>query len=393
MRGLRLSGAAALAALLLFAPAAPAHELTVGSGPLTRVVAGPDLSCQAQHSGDAAASFAPPAECGTLVAVDGVLFAPNLGASGALGSYTPYQQAGQAADGANAVNTTVTLPGTGLQIVQRDSYLPGQDGYRTDVTVTNTGPAAKSIVLYRAGDCHLQGAGTGYGFSGSPAGSVGCSAQPGNAPLDRVIQWVPIDGGNNWMQGTASEVWSRIATRAPFADQCLQCTNETDAAAGISWTLNLAPGASETRSHWTVISPTGRTGPPLPAAAPPVEPVTTSVGGGTTITLTGPAGCIAPPDRIKLRVTSMRKKRISRDRFGYIRRVRILRVDFLVDGERRLTDKKAAFKALLPSRGAAPGEHALTARVLLQPLRERGKQRLLGKKFRRTLTSAVHVCS
>ena len=43
----------------------------------------------------------------------------------------------------------------------------------------------------------------------------------------------------------------------------------------------------------------------------------------------------------------MRKKRISKDRFGWTRRVKILRVEFYVDSERRLTDRRAAFKALL----------------------------------------------
>jgi hypothetical protein len=72
--------------------------------------------------------------------------------------------------------------------------------------------------------------------------------------------------------------------------------------------------------------------------------------------------------------------------------VRILRVDFSVDKARRLTDKKAAFKAVLPSRGMAPGEHPLAARVTLQPLKTRGRQVLTGKKFTRTLPSAVNVC-
>ena len=88
----------------------------------------------------------------------------------------------------------------------------------------------------------------------------------------------------------------------------------------------------------------------------------------------------------------MRKKRISRDRFGYVRRVRILKVEFLVDAKRKASDKRAAFKALLPSAGAAPGAHALTAKVTLQPLRERGRQRLVGKPFRRTLDGTVNVC-
>jgi hypothetical protein len=405
VRRLRLTVAALAALLAAAAPAGaavPFHELGVAAGPLSHVAAGADLSCQASHTGDAAFDFAPqtvaPGDCGTLVAVDGRLFAPDFAAhdatgSAALGAYTSYDRRGQVADGANAVTTTVGVGATGLEIVQRDVYLPGQDAWRTDVTVRNAGAATKSIVLYRAGDCHLQGTGTGYGFSGSPDGSVGCSAQPGNAPLDRVIQWVPITGAGGWMQGRASDVWSRIAARTPFSDECLACTGETDAAAGLSWALDVAPGAAETRSHWTVLSPTGRTGPPLPVAAPPVPPVATDVGAGTTITFTGPARCITPPQRYRLRVTSMRKRKLSRDRFGYIRRVRVLQVEFRVDGKRRLTDRRAAFKALMTSAGSAPGEHALEARVLLQPLRERGRQRLVGKKFRRTLESTVNVCS
>ena len=405
LRGPHAAGlSAALGALLLAVPNAgatvPLQELGDPAGPLTRVAAGADLSCQAQHIGDATFDFGPPAstpgDCGTFVAVDGQLFAPDFAAhdgtgTGPLGAYIPFAQRGQVLEGEDAVATTVDLPGSGLEVVQRDSYLPGQDAYRTDVTVRNTSGVTKSLVLYRAGDCHMQGAGTGYGFAGSPDGSAGCSAQPNNAPLDRVIQWVPITGGNTWVQGRAADVWSRIAARTAFANECLECSNESDTAAGLSWAINLAPGASETRSHWTVLSPVGRTGPPAPVEPKPVEPVATTVQ-GTTITFVAPTRCITPPERYRLRVTSMRKKRISRDRFGFIRRVRILRVDFHVDGKRRLADKRAAFKALLPSEGAAPGEHALQARVLLQPLRERGRQRLIGKKFRRTLTSAVHVC-
>lgn len=381
--------------------AVPFTDLGDPAGPLTRVAAGADLSCQSQHTGDSTFALAPQTavlgDCGTFVAVDGQLYAPGFTAhdggtgTAALGAYTAFAQRGQAADGQDAVGTTVDLPGSGLQIVQRDTYLPGQDAYRTDVTVINTTAGTKSIVLYRAGDCHLQGPGGGYGFAGSPDGSVGCSAQPGNAPPDRVVQWVPITGGNSWMQGRAVDVWSAIAARTPFANACLECGNETDNGAGLAWALDVPAGGSETRSHWTVFSPTGRTGPPAALAAPPVEPTTATVD-NTVITFTGPPGCVKPPKRYRLRVTSMRKKKISRDRYGYIRRVRILRVDFVVDGKRKATDRKAAFKALLPTAGDAAGEHALSARVLLQPLRQRGRQVLVGKRFSRTLTSSVNVC-
>jgi hypothetical protein len=399
----------ALAGLLAAAPSAsaavPFTDLGAPAGPLAHVAAGADLSCQAQHTGDAAFDFGPPAaplgDCGTLVAVDGQLFAPAFTAhdggsdTAALGSYTPFDARGQVRDGQTAVVTTAGLGGSGLQIAQRDSYLPGQDAWRTDVTVTNTTGATKSVVLYRAGRCHLQGAvGTGYGFAGSPDGSAGCSAQPGNNPLDRVQQWVPISPGSTWMQGSSDEVWSQVAARAPFANDCRECANETPAAAGLSWTVDVPPGGSETRSHWTVLSPTGRTGPPLPVAAPdPPAPAPAQVSvQGTVITFTGPAGCVRPPQRYRLRVTSMRKKKIARDRYGYVRRVRILSVDFHVDGARRARDRKAAFKALVPSTGSAVGAHPLAAKVTLQPLRERGRQRLVGKPFKRTLKSVANVC-
>ena len=399
---------AALAGLLVAAPTAaaavPYTNLGTPAGPLTHVAAGADLSCQAQHTGDGAFEFAPATaplgDCGTLVAVDGQLFAPAFGAhdggtATALGAYTPFDARGQAREGDTAVATAADLPGSGLQIVQRDTYLPGQDAWRTDVTVHNTGSATRSIVLYRAGACSLQTpGGTRYGFAGSPDGSVGCSAQPGNSPLDRVEQWVPISPGAGWLQARATDVWSHIASRAPFPGECRECSNETSAAAGLSWTVDVPAGGSETRSHWTVLSPTGRTGPPAPVAAPappPPPPAQVTVQ-GTTITFSGPKGCITPPQRYKLRVTSMRKKRIARDKYGYTRRVRILSVDFHVDGSRRARDRRAAFKALIPSAGSAIGPHPLTAKVTLQPLRERGRQKLVGKTFRRTLKSVANVC-
>ena len=214
------------------APAAGAAELGDPAGPLVRVSAGPDLACQAQHSGDQADSFA---RCGTFVAVGGQVYGPGFAAVAG----------GQAAEGQDAVATTVDLGASGVQVVQRDSYVPGQDAWRTDVTLRNTSAAATSAVLYRAGDCHLQGAGTGYGFAGSPDGSIGCSAQPGNSPLDRVVQWVPLSGGATWMQGRASDVFARVASGAPFANACDACFEESDAAAGISWSVSLPPGASE----------------------------------------------------------------------------------------------------------------------------------------------------
>jgi hypothetical protein len=401
----RIAVLAAAATVFALVPAAasadvPAADAGDPAGPLNHVIVGNDLSCQAQHIADSAPEFAAPvlgtADCGTFLAVDGGLYAPAFGAhgstnTGGLGSYTPWTSVSQDAV-KGGVATVVTAGSTGLRVTQSDSYNAGQDAWRTDVSITNTGSATKSVTLYRAGDCNLQGTGSGYGFADSAHGGGGCAAQPNNSPADRVIDWVPLNHAASFVHTRASALWTAIGTKSPFPGTCVDCTSETDNGAGISWSFDIVPGETITRSHWTVLSPVGRTGPPAPVAPPPpVEPTTTTVQ-GTTVTFTGPPGCVPAGKRYRLRVTSMRKKKISRDRFGYERRVRILRVEFSVDGDKRLTDKKASFKALMSSAGAAPGTHALTARILIQPLKARGRQVLVGKKFWKMLPSSVNFC-
>ncbi len=53
---------------------------------------------------------------------------------------------------------------TGLQVSQTDTYVVGQESYRTDTQISNTGGSSQSVILYRAADCYLGGSDTGYGF-------------------------------------------------------------------------------------------------------------------------------------------------------------------------------------------------------------------------------------
>jgi hypothetical protein len=368
---------------LLFAAPAAAQSADAGlpAGPLTHITVGNNLSCQAQQSGDSSPEFAPGA-CGTMLATGGAVWGPMYT------GFTPVTQNHVP----GGVSTTVDAGTTGLRVVQNDSYNAGQDAWRTDITVTNSGPATRSVVLYRVGDCFLQSTGSGYGFLDAVNGGGGCAAQPNNTPADRVIAFTPISPAASFRHADRSVLFANVAAMTPLSGTCDNCTTRSDDAAGLSWSFDVVPGESITRSLWTVLSPVGRTGAPAPVAAPPPVPPTTTTVTGTQINFTPPKACVRAGLKYKLRVTSIRKKRISKDRFGYIRRVRILRVDFSVDKARRLTDKKAAFKAVLPSRGLAPGEHPLAARVTLQPLKTRGRQVLTGKKFTRTLASAVNVC-
>ena len=263
--------------------AVPFQEIASG-GPLTSVTLGNELSCQVAHSGDAGLELFPsaakPGDCGTFVFVAGTLFAPNFGAhdttsTSAIGASTPFTPVGQSPVGGAGTSaspfkvTTVADAGaSGLRISQSDSYVVGQESYRTDTTVSNGGPAPATAVLYRAGDCYLQNSDRGYGFVDPATGAVGCSINPSNSPAGRIEQWYPLTAGNQYMQATYSEVWNHISTHTPFPNTT-RSSESLDNGAGISWSFTLAPGASRTFSHYTTFSPTGNAGPPPPPPPPP----------------------------------------------------------------------------------------------------------------------------
>src|SRR4051794_40621059 len=234
---------------LIAAPSAMAQTPFVNEGapggPLTQVSIGNDLSCQVQHTGDTSLELFPssqtPGDCGTFVwaATAGVLFTPDFANHGAtatsgLGTRTPFTAVSQtpvSGSGSSAspfrVTTVANLGSTGLQINEVDTYVAGQESYRTDVTVKNTGGAAQDVILYRAGDCFLQNTDSGFGFTGSNQ-AVGCAANANNSPAGRIEEWVPISGGNSFLEDYFGNVWGAIAAHAPFPNQCVKCTENTD---------------------------------------------------------------------------------------------------------------------------------------------------------------------
>jgi hypothetical protein len=261
------------------------QNIGTSSGPLTQVSVGVDLSCQVQHTGDTSLEFFPPSatpgDCGTFVATGGTLFTPDFSNhdstfTSGLGARTPFTAVGQGAvTGAGTtaspkrVATAADLGTTGLRITEFDSYITGQESYRTDVAIKNTGSAQQAGILYRAGDCYLQNSDVGFGFVEAAAKAVGCSANPNNSPAGRIEEWYPITGGNNFTEDSFSTVWGQIGSKTPFPDACGQCANRLDNGAGISWGFTLAPGASKAFSHYTTFSPTGRTGAPPPVRTRP----------------------------------------------------------------------------------------------------------------------------
>jgi hypothetical protein len=292
-RGARwVLGAAFVATFLgvLFALAPPPARAVVpfkdiaSPGPLTHVYVGNELSCQVAYSGDTQLELYPPSvipgDCGTFVALGGTLYTPDFSnhggtATGGLGTRTPFTPVSQTdvtGSGTSGspfrVSTGVNAGSTGLQITEGDSYVNGEEAYRTDVTLRNGSGATISGVLYRAGDCYLQGSDVGFGFIDDAQKAAGCSANANNSPAGRIEQWFPITGGNQYLEGGfSSDVWARIGSQQPFTNTC-RCAESLDNGAGLSWSFSLRPGEDATFSQYTVFSPRGVAGPPQPPGPP-----------------------------------------------------------------------------------------------------------------------------
>jgi hypothetical protein len=262
-------------ALAATAPAAVPFKAITSSGPLTSVSVGNEGGCQIGYQGDARLELFPssstPGDCGTLVFTGATLFAPNFAAHdssaasgiGASTPFTPVSQSDVAGAGTTTspceLTTVYDLGTTGLRVTEVDSYVTGQEYYRTDVSVRNTGPALQSGIVYRAGDCYLQESDVGAGFVESSNKGPGCARNPNNTPPARIEQWVPLTSGSTYLEDTFSNFWRAIGAHTMLPSTC-QCGIAVDNAAGISWPFTVAAGGTATFSHLTVFSPTGVTG-------------------------------------------------------------------------------------------------------------------------------------
>jgi uncharacterized repeat protein (TIGR01451 family) len=150
---------------------------------------------------------------------------------------------------------TVDAAGTtGLQVTETDTYVVGQESYRNDVKVTNTGGTSASGVLYRGGDCYLQDSDYGYGIYDSSSGAITCTTSL--TPGSRIEQMLPATPGSNYFEGFYNTLWANIGTQNPFPNTC-DCSTYEDNSLGLSWGVSLGAGASQTFSSVVTFSPLG----------------------------------------------------------------------------------------------------------------------------------------
>jgi hypothetical protein len=275
----RVAGIAAGVVLMMLvaAPGALAQITDIHSdaGPLTDVFIGDNLTCQVAHTGDEVFEFFSPGSqsghCETDVSIGSgdtaQLFQP--------GSWTPVSQSAISGDGSPqnpfSVTTTVqALDSTSglplLTLTQTDTYVVGNEYYRTDITLANNTDGALPVKLYHAADCYLQGSDSGYGFVDTTNHAVACSQSPNDSPPALIEEFAPLTGGSNYYESYYGNVFSVVNSQADFPNTC-DCDISQDNGMGINWNIaSLAPGAPQTFSLLSNFSSTGITVLPISAA-------------------------------------------------------------------------------------------------------------------------------
>ncbi len=273
---MRRGGAALVIAALFCAPLVVAGP--AGAGAAAKPGAGPIVSVAPDSVLDCTTSsvrsdwlqffafnlFAQAYSCATVVSVAGFgLFGPPAFSDGdgtiggkPLTPYDPVSQTTVAPSKANGstltVVTVVSLPGTGLLLRQRDTYVDGQDSVATTVRIENDAAVARGVVVYRTGDC-FPGSDIGFGIAGG--GAVGCeqAVQDGlNAvPVAGAVymRWTPTRGASHFDVGAVTDLRGAIRAGGALRDTCT-CTNPPrDIATALSWSLLIAPAANATVAH------------------------------------------------------------------------------------------------------------------------------------------------
>jgi uncharacterized repeat protein (TIGR01451 family) len=296
-RGGRLLVPATTMIVALALASSTSAAIITSSGPLTGIGVSEDLNCSVNYAGDEAGEFYGETACGTFVTVDGEHYGPAEVPAGNPGNpaYTPVSQSEVTGSGTTAdpytIVTVVDLGTSDLQLTETDSYIVGQESYRTEVEIHNSSGASVEAIVYRAGDCYLQDSDTGFGSVDPDTGAVACvdavlDGEGEDVPGTRIEQWLPLSPGSAYYEAEYYSVWGATVSDAPFPNTCA-CDENIDNGAGLSWSVTIPAGGSVTRSSLITFSPLGHS-PLLTTVA--ADSATATVGGtdGYTITISNP---------------------------------------------------------------------------------------------------------
>jgi hypothetical protein len=319
-RSLRRAGiagfaiAASLASMALMPGAAPAASIPGGSGPFDSIFAGTDLVCQLYR--DEGPEFDGGAEenyCGTFISSDSVLYGTG-GAGPGVGSTAPYNLISQTpVDGSGTpadpykVTTVVETPGVLataaapaqgeegkaiLRLTQVDTYVTGQDFYRSDITVQNLADFEQDPILYHAADCRVQHNDQGFAVEDTALGTAFCTPRQFDeveltafnfqGDDHSILGFVPIGANSHYLEDEADEggpLYDDLHNGDEFPDDCVDCDlnaqdpeESVDNGTGLSWAFHLPVNGSVTRCFYTVDSRSGSVPPATSACGPAASP-------------------------------------------------------------------------------------------------------------------------
>jgi putative cell wall-binding protein len=208
-----------------------------GTGPLTKVSVGQDLSCIVARQ---AWVFQREA-CGTYVHLDGVTYGPGSGWFG----FEPFTEVGQTerqgqgtSEDPYWVETVVALGDTGVTITQVDTYVNGEESFDTSVTVDHGGAQAQEVIVYRAAECGYSRS-TGHLDPGT--GEVGClqviDDDDAYNQNGGTVLLAPTTAGSSGIVDRAGVVFDEMHDGEVFGDTCL-CDEELWAGLGLSWAVD-----------------------------------------------------------------------------------------------------------------------------------------------------------
>lgn len=251
-------GLTTLAALAFPPSPARAQRLPEGeqvrpaSGPLARFGTSRWLGCHmARRASPGEGVFFGETACATVIAVDGRVYAPDdIPGGGALSDVAQtFEPRGQSTrPGPGGAPLIVTAAGAGdVDVHQVDRQVPGTARVETSITVSNRSGAARSVSVFRVGDCYSDGRDEGFGRI-RPGVTAACVSGD-----DGSVVRVAGTGARGVWQGAYQDLWLRLAQfsgagwqNAPGFDDTCRCGDSVDNAVAVQWTLALRPGESRT---------------------------------------------------------------------------------------------------------------------------------------------------
>ena len=237
------------------------QDIGADVGPLRHIYIGVDGSFNVQHVGANDNQFNPSngdvGDAGTFV-VYGYLYSPFF-ARHSGGTSVPdcgaqiwdmnSQTAVATVNGVSRVVTILQTLGDDLTLFIVDTYVHGQNCWRTDYVLQNNYTSEISCILYRAGDVYLNGSNDGYGAL-RPGGGVGVAETAGNSPPGNVLWFIPLVAGD-YQEGRIESLWETLAGQSSLSNTIE--TDLCDAGMGVAWQMTLPAKSLVVRSCLTQV--------------------------------------------------------------------------------------------------------------------------------------------